>query len=271
LALASTWVTPAAAQDEQPYTLRQSLVTKVAIEGHDVQVMVAWPETPPPPSGFPVLYVLDGEDNFAAVTQTARRLAEVHSRSGVEPGIVVGLDSGPLATRVFDYTPKVHDYMIPKGKPANGLLLGGGDTFLDMLEVKIIPLIASRFKIDTQRQAILGHSFGGLLALHAALTRPNVFSTVIAVSPSFWYGNQLLSREADVFVKSKTNILITIGAESRPNGSAAIEAEAFSARLNRKGQSVSLQTLPGLGHGATLYAAIADAVTAAFTDSVSKK
>src|SRR3546814_8135199 len=87
---------------------------------HDA-LPIPWPEGDPPSSGWPVLYVLDGEDNFAAFAVAARRLARAGARSGIAPGIVVGIGAGPLARRVRDYTPELPDYRIPAGKPAAGL------------------------------------------------------------------------------------------------------------------------------------------------------
>src|SRR3546814_8679688 len=105
----------------RPYTLERSdVIDLVGRGGETYSIFITWPEGDPPSSGWPVLYVLDGEDNFAAFAVAARRLARAGARSGIAPGIVVGIGAGPLARRVRDYTPALPDYRLSAGKPAAG-------------------------------------------------------------------------------------------------------------------------------------------------------
>ena len=113
---------------------------------------------------------------------------------GMVPGVVVAIDAGPLARRVFDYTPASPGWSIPAGAPASGLPTGGADAFLTLLDKQIEPLIARRWSVDPARRTLAGHSFGGLLALHALFTRPGVATRYAAVSPSLWFGGDVLSR-----------------------------------------------------------------------------
>jgi predicted alpha/beta superfamily hydrolase len=46
-----------------------------------------------------------------------------------------------------------------------------------------------------EREALFGHSYGGLFALHALFTRPSSFDTFIAASPSIWWNNQFILEE----------------------------------------------------------------------------
>ena len=56
---------------ETPYTLPRSAEQVVqAAGGETYRILIAWPEAPPPPAGYPILYVLDGEDNFAITALT---------------------------------------------------------------------------------------------------------------------------------------------------------------------------------------------------------
>src|SRR3546814_1184451 len=113
-----------------------------------------------------------------ALPISARRLARAGARSGIAPGIVVGIGAGPLARRVRDYTPALPDYRIPAGKPAAGLKTGGASAFLDFLQRSVMPVIEARWHIDRRRETLVGHSFGGLLGVHAWLTRPALFDHV---------------------------------------------------------------------------------------------
>lgn len=257
---------PARAAGEPPFTLERSAVLQVEAGQRRYNVTVAWPEGPPPPSGWPVLYVLDGDDNFAAAVTTARRLAAVGARSGVGHGIVVGVASEDVARRVLDYTPVTPGYVIPAGAPAAGLATGGAEAFLDVLRDRIQPLVLQRWGGDPGRQALLGHSFGGLLALHALYTRPAQFSAYLAVSPSLWFGGDLLEREARDFAPDRPLKALLAGSDDprAPRGGPSLEA--VEAELKVKDVNVHRLPLPGLAHGATMYAAMASAVTLAFSN-----
>ncbi|WP_454279974.1 alpha/beta hydrolase [Sphingomonas sp. Marseille-Q8236] len=245
---------------ETPYTLSHSVERVVhAKSGEAYRIFIAWPEAPPPPGGYPVLYVLDGEDNFAIAALTARRLARAGARSGVSDGIVVGIAAWPLERRVRDYTPATPGWRIPATMPASGLATGGAEAFLDLIEGQVQPLVRQRWRVDLSRETLLGHSFGGLVGLHAALTRPAMFDAVVAVSPSLWFGDGLIAREAATATDGP-RILIA-------EGEAAAASPAELARsLDRGGRMgrARFLSLPGQSHGTTMLAAMAPAIRFAF-------
>ena len=57
---------------------------------------------------------------------------------------------------------------------------GGADKFLDFIEKEVMPLVESKYRVQPYR-VFAGHSFGGLLAIHAFSTRPELFNAYIAV------------------------------------------------------------------------------------------
>ncbi len=257
----------AQAVEQGAYTIARSQVLSIpAADGHAYRVMVAWPDGPPPSQGWPVLTVLDGEDNFALVVQTLRRLGKAGARSGVAEGLVVAIESGDLPRRVYDYTPATPGWSIPAGAPAAGLRTCGGDAFLDFVAERLRPELARRWKIDPRRQALLGHSFGGLLGLHASLTRPALFDTVVAVSPSLWFGKDLLAREAAAVVPTAPRRLMIASGDERTPATGSVTATDLTAKLNaRAGEGTAkVLTLPGQSHGSTMLAALVPALTFVF-------
>lgn len=263
-----------AATAEPAYAIERSVVTRVTAPGGQVyRLFVSWPEGDPPAAGWPVLYVLDGADHFATVTETARRLARAGARrgpergGGVAPGVVVAIDAGPLARRVFDYTPASPGWAIPAGAPASGLATGGADAFLTLLDRQIEPLVARRWRIDPARRTLAGHSFGGLVALHALFTRPGVASRYAAISPSLWFGGDLMAREeraAGAGVAGRSVMIATGGDERGPDGQSGAAAEALARRLADAGAAAAYVPLPGQDHGASMLAAMGRIVTLAF-------
>lgn len=249
----------------QPYSLGHSAVLHVdAPGGEDYPVMVAWPDSDPPPSGWPVLYVLDGEDNFATFALAARRFARAGERSGIMPGVVVGIGAGPLARRVRDYTPPTPGYRIPAGQPAAGLKTGGSEAFLDVLENRIMARVRQDWRVDQTRETLAGHSFGGLAAIHILLTRPAMFDRIVAVSPSFWFGDGLLTREAIKAGNAPRGTLTIMSGGLEKDADSASEAFAATCRKALPDARIGRHLLPGQSHGATMLAALPQIIAVAF-------
>jgi predicted alpha/beta superfamily hydrolase len=66
---------------------------------------------------------------------------------------------------------------------------GEGDAYVDFLVRTLKPEIDRRYRTlpDREHTGIGGSSMGGLIALHAALTHPDVFSKVMAMSTAVWF------------------------------------------------------------------------------------
>ncbi|HTU13438.1 MAG TPA: alpha/beta hydrolase-fold protein [Allosphingosinicella sp.] len=270
---------PAAAA---PYEVPRSEVrTMQAPSGGAYRIMIARPERPPPPGGYPVIYVLDGDDNFAIVAETAERFGR---NPGFAPGIVVGIGYPGSSRRSFDYTP-VSAEGGPRGEPT-----GGAAAFRAFLADTVRPAIERDFPIDRSRQAIIGHSFGGLFVLDTLFVRPDMFQVYIAASPSIWFGDRdVLNREA-AFVRRMAQgdlhpiLVLTVGSDEqeappwmsdpaeraraeRRNGERRMvdNVTDLGARLTGvPGLSVHRRVLMGEHHGTSMLPAIGNGLTFIF-------
>ena len=233
-------------------------------DGHDYKIMVAWPDTPAPADGWPVLWLLDGEDNFAISVMTARRLTKASARSGVEPGLIVAVESGSLTRRVLDYTPLVAGYSIPSGAPAAAFTTGGADAFLNFLEKSVRPEVMRRWPIDKNRSALMGHSFGGLLVVHA-LTQDRGYSDYIAISPSLWFGDGIVQkRPLPLAAMPKPRLKMAIGEREGGPMEGLGSLEPFLQELAAKGIAADYKLLPGQSHGSTMMASMVEGIMFAF-------
>ncbi len=93
---------------------------------------------------------------------------------------------------------------------------GGADNFVRFLSDELMPWVESRYR--TRPYSILvGHSYGGLFAVHTLLTRPDLFDAYLAISPSLDWNNQALIAEAETFFEETpelfADLYMTIGNE----------------------------------------------------------
>ncbi|UOM35633.1 alpha/beta hydrolase [Acuticoccus sp. I52.16.1] len=176
--------------------------------GENYRIFIWRPRTPPPPEGYPVVTVLDGNAVFGLVSDIVG-FAELRPRpDGIAPAVVVAIGypvDTPLdfVRRSFDLTPPADTMTLPErpnGKPWPKV--GGADAFLAFLETQVKPLVAARVPVDPRREVLMGHSFGGLFALHVLFTRPDAFDAYLAGSPSIWFNDGALAGEADALVAS---------------------------------------------------------------------
>lgn len=151
-----------------------------SVLGENRVVNVQVPRDFDPERAYPVVYVLDGEWNFEFVTGYLDNLM----LNGVYPPMVV--TSVVNVNRNRDYVPRADQYF-----PHTG----GADAFLDFLEDEWMPRVESRFA-GSQARVLVGHSFGGVFALHTLFTRPGLFDAYLAMGTSAWIADRVLFEEA---------------------------------------------------------------------------
>ncbi|HWN07881.1 MAG TPA: alpha/beta hydrolase-fold protein [Pyrinomonadaceae bacterium] len=151
---------------------------------------------------YPVLYLTDGDAHLGHTSSTIEFLA----RNGrMAETIVVAI---PNTDRTRDLSPTR-----PETKGATGApqfpTAGGADNFLKFIETELIPEIDKRYRVRPYR-TLAGHSLGGLFAIHALLTRPEVFNSYVAVSPALQWDNQVAVKRAEDFFKTRKELNATL-------------------------------------------------------------
>ncbi|WP_395489056.1 alpha/beta hydrolase [Cedecea davisae] len=188
----------AVVSEDKPYTLVNTLVhTLSSPENGDYKILVSWPQGIAPSEGWPVIYLLDGESVFPGAVSLMQRLT--CDRCPLVPGVIVAIDYPEESRRERDYRPAV-DKIVLEANPAGGTYPPGkpgeAQKFWQFIDTELKPWVSQRWKTNPQRQALFGHSYGGLFITWLFMTSPNAFQHFYAASPSVWWNNRYLLRTA---------------------------------------------------------------------------
>lgn len=164
---------------------------------------------------FPVLYVTDGDRLIGHTSATVQFLAE----NGRMPEmIVVGISN---IDRNHDLTP-THTDFTENGRQIPIPTSGGADKFLEFIETELIPMVESKYRVQPYR-VLAGHSFGGLFAMHAFTTKPDLFNGYIAVSPTLPWDHDMVVKGTEKLLKERPELdktlFVTLGNEPEMHAS----------------------------------------------------
>ncbi len=134
---------------------------------------------------YPVLYMLDAHS-----PQNAMMVSIIEQQVWGEmmpEMLVVGIQN---TNRTRDMTPT-------KTERAGS---GGGEKFLEFIEKEVIPLVEKNYRTQPFR-VFAGHSLGGLTAVYAFVSRPDLFNAYIAASPVLHWDNKFVVKRAEELFK----------------------------------------------------------------------
>ncbi|MCP3973481.1 MAG: hypothetical protein GY720_03195, partial [bacterium] len=183
-------------------------------------------------ASYPVLYLLDGSDNFHHTVGTIHSLA----RTGHVPAmIVVAL---PNTDRNRDLTPGPD---LPEEETGEVRLptAGGADDFLRFFSEELIPHVESTYR-TAPFKILVGHSLGGLFAVHALTAAPESFDAYIAISPSMQWRDGEPVKTAESFFRDHPDL------EKYLFVSVASEGGSFHANNQRFSELLRHHAPPGL-------------------------
>ena len=150
---------------------------------------------------YPVLFLLDGGAHFHHTTATTRFLA---SNQFAPEMLVVAIGN---TDRTRDLTPPSQDPAVARTAPTHG----GAAGFQTFIADELVPWLDKNYRTRPFR-VLVGHSYGGLFAIHSLITRPDLFNAYIAISPSLqWDSQQVVKRAQEFFARTdKLNVSLYI-------------------------------------------------------------
>lgn len=148
---------------------------------------------------------------------------------------------------------------------------GDGEKFLKFIKEAIIPKIESEYRIDRSQRTIAGWSFGGLFALYAMYSEPELFKRCIAVSPAIPWDNKYLNQLDEKFFKENKKInarlFISYGQnESAPFVAAVSEFQNKLKNRNDSNLQLMIYSAENMGHAGTKASAYAQGLVWVWKD-----
>ncbi len=265
-----------------------------AAGGEPYRIFLRVPKGSAPADGWPVLYILDANAVIGTAVDTLRVQSAYPMGTGIADGVIVGI--GYPTDEAYDGVRRSWNLVPPPGQTypsrrPNGppVQTGGADEFLSFIENDLKAEIGGRVATDPARQAIFGHSFGGLFVLHALFKKPEAFTTWIAASPSIsWEGAGIIGASGRFVARADAHpterILLLVGeheqtlapfqrdapdAEKRQKSFAESRTVDYTKEMAERlssapGVSASFQLLDGENHMSVLPASINLAIRFAF-------
>jgi predicted alpha/beta superfamily hydrolase len=146
---------------------------------------------------YPVLYVIDGGQR-----QDFKHIAGLGALASINPYIIEELIVVGIATqnRLFELTSMNADkrYDRPAGD------VGGADQFRAKIRNLIQPFIDQKYRTSSKK-LVVGESLAGLFISETLLKTPDLFTDYIAVSPSLWYDDRQLTKQAPSLLKKHSD------------------------------------------------------------------
>lgn len=194
----------ALAAGAEPITIGETVRIQSKVLGEERTILVS---TPPnyaqSQERYPVLYMTDGDAHLTHTRGTVDFLAA----SGLMPNlIIVGIAN---TDRTRDLTPTRWAPTGPDGRQLRAPAGGGAATFLDFFAKELFPYVEGHYRTAPYR-IFAGHSLGGLLALDAVVTRPELFNAVIAASPALNWDGDIILRASAEFLKGRKELPLTL-------------------------------------------------------------
>jgi uncharacterized protein len=141
------------------------------------------------------------------------------------------------ARRIRDFTQTID----PARDNRRADMTGSASRFLAFIRDELQPWVRTRYNVDPDDSAYIGHSLGGLFGLHVLLSEPATFKRYGLGSPALpWDNYAIFDREVD-YARAHDDlaakVFLTVGAYENPEGSRRLLADGLPADVRAQLES----------------------------------
>ncbi|WP_437920298.1 alpha/beta hydrolase [Sphingobacterium sp. LRF_L2] len=232
------WFIIATLHSAQASVVKDSLYSNILHENRSLLLSLpaSYNDSDLQETNYPVIYLLDGAENFKSVEAMHHYLAQ--KRFPMMPeAIIVGI---PNTNRTRDLTPSL---VPPVEGDSKGFKEAGGLTlFTKFIKEELFPHMNARYR-TAPFNILIGHSFGGLAATDILIQQTTMFNAYIIIEPSLWWNSHRIANQAEKTLAteqcSDRNIFVALASNIVYNNRQQVHDEHHNA-IKKFGE----QTLP---------------------------
>ncbi len=176
---------------------------------------------------FPLVLVNDSDFSFPLAAGMTKLLMGNDMREVILVAVSYSKGDNMGISRTRDYTPTFAPDETSFHSVEAKQVSGKAKDYITLIEKDVFPLLEKNYRIDTEEQVFVGHSFGGLLGAYTLLIKPTLFDHYIIGSPSLWYDNKVMFDLEKTYAKSHNampaNVLMYVGEHEDGNVHTMVE------------------------------------------------
>jgi predicted alpha/beta superfamily hydrolase len=186
------------AQNNEDIIIGSTFLIKSTILDEDRTCLISLPDSYNEVSStknYPVLILLDGYTFFKSASGIVHFMSSDRNRNYLMPETII------VAIENVD---RERDLTVTKIKTKRLNTMGGGRRFLEFIEQELIPYDDKNYITQPNRKLVV-HSLGGLLTINAYMDANSLFNAYIAIDPSIWWDEQMMTEKVDSIPLSSFN------------------------------------------------------------------
>ena len=193
---------PFTAEARIPLTEVRSLQSSTIDRDYTIYVALPVSYSSKTSDTYPVVYLLDADLWFGAVTDPTRLL---HWEGELPELIVVGIGYG-ISWSDPDEFQRLRNIDLTPTSVETSPGSGGAEEFLRFIQEELFPFINSNYRTKPVDRTVAGLSDGALFSLYTLFHSPETFNRYIAVSPHLAWDDRVIFQYEDRFAKKNAEL-----------------------------------------------------------------
>jgi predicted alpha/beta superfamily hydrolase len=182
------------------YSIKSNILNET--RSYNVYLPPSYQSTPN--KKYIVAYVLDGDKSkFLEVSGIVQSMNSIqHLKMQIPELIVIGIEN---TNRTRDFTPTHSLSYLEQENIAAFSSSGKANDFMKFLEKELMPEIDSTYR-TISKNMVIGHSFGGLFAIHVLLESRNLFDYFILIDPSWHWDHNYIGKRTRKVLQDRPDL-----------------------------------------------------------------